>query len=315
MKFKKILMPLVAASLSLTLTACSTTSSNTTTTTDAAKIKVSTSKGEIEVVKSPKNVAVFDVAVLDLIQRYDVKVDKLSTPTMSVNYLKDLIKDKQTLGSMKEPNYEELSKLKPEVIFTAGRQADVLEELKKLGTVAHYVTDTKDFFNSVMKDNVEIAKIFGVEDKVQADKAKFEAKIKEISEKAKASGKKVLIVMTNEGKITAFGPNSRFGFIHSLFGFAAADENIQESSHGNEINYEYISKINPDIIFYVDRNSVVKSKTDANAKTTLDNELVKATKAGQNNAIYELEAQYVYLAPNGLTSFERTMEVLEKAVK
>lgn len=66
--------------------------------------------------------------------------------------------------------------------------------------------------------------------------------------------------MTNEGKITAFGPKSRFGFVHNLLGFEAADANIRASTHGAEINYEYISKVNPDIIFYVDRNSVVKVK-------------------------------------------------------
>lgn len=41
---------------------------------------------------------------------------------MTVPYLEDVIKGKDTLGSLKEPNYEAVSTLKPEVIFTAGRQ-------------------------------------------------------------------------------------------------------------------------------------------------------------------------------------------------
>ncbi|MBF0714196.1 ABC transporter substrate-binding protein [Gemella sp. GH3] len=312
-KFKKILIPFTALTLATTLVACSTNSNSTTQNSNVSKVNVTTSKGDVEVMKNPKNVAVFDIAVLDLMQRYDIKVDNLITPKMSANYVSDLIKDNQKGGSLKEPDYEAISTFKPDVIFAAGRQESVLDELKKLGTVAYFVTDN-NFFDSMMKTNMEIAKIFGVEDKVTKDKEKFEDKIKEISDKAKASGKKVLIVMTNEGKITAFGPNSRFGYIHSLFGFEAADANIQESSHGNEINYEYISKLNPDIIFYVDRNKVVQSKTNANAQSTLDNELVKTTNASKNGQIYELDAQYVYLAPNGLTSFERTMEQIAKAV-
>ena len=315
-KFKKILTPLVAVTLGLTLTACSTTSTQTSSsTTESAKVKIKTSNGEIEVTKNPKNVAVFDIAVLDLIQRYNVKIDNLVTPTISAKYVSELVKDKQTAGSLKEPNYEVLSQAKLDVIFTNNRQNDLLGELGKIAPTAHFVQDHKNFFESMINFNTEVGKVFGVEDKVAADKAKFEAKIKEISEKAKASGKKVLILMTNEGKITAFGEGSRFGFIHTLFGFEAADKNIEVSQHGNEVNYEYISKVNPDIIFYVDRNSVVKSKTDATALKTLDNELVKATTAGQNNAIYELEAQYAYLAANGLTAFEKNMEVVEKAIK
>nr|WP_252344722.1 ABC transporter substrate-binding protein [Gemella sp. zg-1178] len=274
-----------------------------------------TSNGEVEVAKNPKNVAVFDVAVLDFIQRYNIKIENLATAKISVPYLDDVIKGKDTLGSLKDPNYEATSTVKADIIFTAGRQKEFLEELKKLGTVAYFEAQSENAFETMFKHNGEFAKIFGVEDKVAADKVKFEKKIKEVSEKAKASGKKALIIMTNEGKITAFGPKSRFGFVHNLLGFEAADANIEASTHGAEINYEYISKVNPDIIFYVDRNTVVKSKTNANAKTTLDNELVKATTAGKNGAIYELEAQYAYLAPDGLTSFERMIEIVEKAVK
>lgn len=314
MNFKKILLPFTAAAMALTLTACQTTS-NTSTTTDSATVKLTTNKGEVEVAKNPKNVVAFDIAALDLIQRYDVKIDNLITPKVSAKYLESLVAGKDKAGSLKEPNYEEISNFKPDVIFTAGRQADLLDELNKVGKTAHFLIDNKDYYNNMIKVNSEMAKVFGVEDKVKADKEKFDALIKEVSEKAKASGKKVLIVMTNEGKITAFGPQSRFGYVHTLFGYAAADENIEESNHGKEINYEYISKVNPDIIFYVDRNSVVKSKTDANAKSTLDNELVKATNAGKDGAIYEIEAQYAYLAGNGLTAFEKIAEVLAKAVK
>lgn len=313
-KFKKILMPFAAIAMATTLVACSSSSNSTTQNSSMTKVNIETSKGNVEVVKNPKNVAVFDIAVLDLMQRYDVKVENLITPKISANYVSDMIKDTQKGGSLKEPDYEAISTFKPDVIFTAGRQESVLDELKKLGTVAYFTTDNNNFFDSMIKTNMEVAKVFGVEDKVNKDKANFEAKIKEISEKAKSSGKKVLIVMTNEGKITAFGPNSRFGYIHSLFGFEAADPNIQESSHGNEINYEYISKLNPDIIFYVDRNKVVQSKTNANAQSTLDNELVKTTNASKNGQIYELDAEYVYLAPNGLTSFERTIDQIAKAV-
>lgn len=310
-KFKKIIAPIAAAVLAVTLTACGSTKSEN----SAEKIKITTNKGEVEVTKNPKNVAVYDVAVLDMMQRYGIKVDNLLTPKISAKYVADLAKGNDKGGSLKEPNLEEISKFKPDVLFASGRQAKFLDELKKISTVAFFNDSGEDYFGNMMKNNEEIAKVFGVEDKVKADKEKFEKKIKEISDRMKASNKKALVIMTNEGKISAFGKGSRFGFVHDLFGFAPADPNIEVSRHGKEINYEYISKINPDIIIYVDRNSVVKSKTDATATKTLDNELIKATKAMKNGEVYELDAQYAYLAGDGLTAFEKIMEVLEKASK
>lgn len=316
MKLKNFLIPLTAVAMAMTLTACAEKTNdvkNSTQEQSSSTIKLNTKRGELDVVKSPKTVVSFDVAVIDMIQRYNIKVENLVTPKITAKYLEKTVSGKDKAGSFKEPNYEYLSTVKPDVIFANQRQKDLVAELDKVGKTALFINDNKKYFESMMDFNMQIGKVFGVEQKVKEDKEKFEKIIKEISGKAKNNGKKALVIMTNEGKITAFGSNSRFGYIHTLYGFKPVDENIQESTHGNEINYEYISKMNPDIIFYVDRNTVVKSKTNSTASATLDNELIKNTNAGKAGAIYEIEAQYAYLVGNGLTAFEKISEVLAKA--
>ena len=73
--------------------------------------------------------------------------------------------------------------------------------------------------------------------------------------KATATGKKALIILANEGKISAYGPGSRFGILHDVFGFGAVDPNIEVSTHGKDISNEYIVEMNPDYLFVVDRGA------------------------------------------------------------
>ena len=50
--------------------------------------------------------------------------------------------------------------------------------------------------------------------------------------KKQNNGEKALIILANEDKISAYGPNSRFGFIHDVLGVQPVDENIEASTHG-----------------------------------------------------------------------------------
>ena len=60
---------------------------------------------------------------------------------------------------------------------------------------------------------------------------------------------KALIVLGSEGKVSAYGPSSRFGVIHDVFGFKAADEKIEVSTHGQNVTFEYILETNPRYTF------------------------------------------------------------------
>ncbi|MCZ4369735.1 hypothetical protein O3Q50_09670 [Enterococcus lactis] len=44
----------------------------------------------------------------------------------------------------------------------------------------------------------------------------------------------------NEGQLSAYGSGSRFGFIHDLFGFEQTDDQIEASTHGQSVSYEYV---------------------------------------------------------------------------
>lgn len=75
-----------------------------------------------------------------------------------------------------------------------------------------------------------------------------------------------------------------------MFGVKPADDNLDVSTHGQSINFEYIVETNPDYLFVVDRDAVVGD--GAAAKTTIENDLVKGTKAFKEGIIIYLDPAY-----------------------
>ena len=135
------------------------------------------------------------------------------------------------------------------------------------------------------------------------------SKLHAIKEKTASYDAKALILLGSEGKVSAYGPSSRFGLIHDVFGFKAADEKIEVSTHGQNITFEYVLETNPDILFVVDRDAAIGG--DASVKDSIENELVKKTNAYKNGKIIYLNADYWYLSGGGLISMKEMIKEVE----
>lgn len=79
-----------------------------------------------------------------------------------------------------------------------------------------------------------------------------------------------LMVMTNGGKLSAYGPGSRFGMLHDVYGIPAANKDIKVAGHGQAISFEFILKTNPDWLFVLDRDAAI-GREGASAAKLLDN--------------------------------------------
>ncbi|MCG0057167.1 iron ABC transporter substrate-binding protein, partial [Escherichia coli] len=75
------------------------------------------------------------------------------------------------------------------------------------------------------------------EDKVKDELANIDHSIADVKKTAEKLNKNGLVIMANDGKISAFGPKSRYGLIHDVFGVAPADQNIKASTHGQSVSY------------------------------------------------------------------------------
>ncbi|WP_138494002.1 siderophore ABC transporter substrate-binding protein [Paenibacillus pinistramenti] len=271
--------------------------------------------GEAHIQKNPQKVVVFDYGALDTLDKLGVEVAGVPRDNVPP-YLKKYEDSKyENVGSLKEADFEKVNALNPDLIIISGRLQDSYDELNKIAPTIYMQLDTANYMAS-FKENVEtLGRIFGKEQEAEQELAALDSKIKALHDQVTASGKNALIVLANEGKISAFGAGSRFGIIHDVFGFKPADADIEASTHGQSVSFEYVMEKNPDYLFVVDRSAVVAGEGEAApAKQVIENDLVKNTNAYKEGHIVYLDPNYWYLSGGGLESLAEMLQEVESSL-
>lgn len=310
---KKIYSFALVLSMLFALVACG--SEEKAETTSAGETKEMTIKheyGEATVKKNPEKVVVFDFGVLDTLDELDVKVTGVPQAIVPEYLKKYAGKEYTNVGSLKEPDFEAIHAMKPDVIFISARQAELYDQFAEIAPTVFVGMDYTDYMGSFEKNMKLIGEIFEKEDVVAEKLADINASVDEINKEASAADEKALLVLANEGKVSAYGSGSRYGFIHDEFGFKAADEKIEASTHGQSITFEYILEKNPGILFVIDRTAAVGG--EVGAKETIENELVKKTDAFKSGKVIYLDGTNWYLSGGGLQSLKSMIEEVRSAL-
>ena len=323
------LMSVILSMLVLVLAACSssdeettekeTTETEQTETTATEEVSAfpmtikSTTEGYADVTfeKVPEKIVVFDYGFLDTLDTLGVEVTAVAKGNFPESLSKYADDTYLNAGGLKEPLFEDIAAMDPDVIFISGRQADAYEELNEIAPTVFVGTSNDDYLNSFNASVQIAANLFGKQAEVDAELAKIDAAIEEVKAISAASEEKALVTLYNE-TISAYGPGegSRFGFVHSVYGFAAAEDNLENSNHGAQISYEQILEINPDILFVVDR--LAATGEESNISEAFNNDLVNKTTAAQNGKVIYLNGALWYLAGGGLTSeLAKVQEIID----
>jgi iron complex transport system substrate-binding protein len=269
--------------------------------------------GETKVKKNPQKIVVFDFGVLDSLDKLGVEVTGVPQANIPPYLAKYKDAKYKNVGSLVEADFEKVNAIKPDLIIISGRLSTAYEELSKIGPTIFLGVDSAKYMESYTENAKTLGQIFGKEAQVESELAKVNDTVKTVSQKVKASGKNALIVLANEGAISAYGAGSRFGIIHDVLGFTPIDPSIQVTTHGQSISFEFIAEKNPDYLFIVDRGAAVGGESAA--KKTIENELVKKTKAFKDGNIVYLDQNYWYLSGGGLISVSEMVKEIEKSVK
>lgn len=312
---KKFFMLFLVLTLAVVGVACNNADSDSATpeANSGEKITVEHELGKTEVTKNPKRVIVFDFGVLDTLDKLGIEVialPKTNIPSYLAKYNDNKYED---VGSLKEPDFEKISELSPDLIIISTRQSELYNEFTKIAPTIYVAIDTKDYLNSFEKNMKTLGQIFGKEAEVEQELNAIRASVDNVKQKATASNKKALIILANDNKISAYGPQSRFGIIHDVLGLAPVDTNIEASTHGQSISFEYVVEKNPDILYVIDRGAVVEN--NASAKQTVENDLVKKTKAYQDGNIVYLDPNIWYLSGGGLQSMNEMIKEIDQSIK
>lgn len=287
----------------------------------AQTVQIKHASGTTAVPSSPKKVIVLDAATLDNLSALDVNAaggPVAGVPTMSTT-AKPLPRHlarynaAEKIGTMFEPNYEKIHAAKPDLIIVGGRSQAKYAQLAKIAPTIDLTPDRTNLVASA-KNNVNLlAGLFGKQARARELTDKLDASIATLKGQAANAGTG-LIVLTTGGKMSAYGPGSRFGVLHDSFGIKPAVARLDTSNHGQAISFEFIGKTNPDWLFVIDRDAAI-GREGASAQKFLDNELVRQSNAWKNKRVVYLDGFNWYtLGGAGITAMQENIDQLSRAL-
>ena len=299
----KNLFNILFAAITLTFTACD----NPGRTAAGETVSVQHELGTAQVPVQPRRVVVFDVGTLETLDELHIPVVGIPKDYMA-KHLEKYRKDPnvQDAGSIIQPNLERVNQIKPDLVVISAVTSREYEQLSKIAPTIYLGVKNENYMQSVIDNLNTIGDIFGVRDKTDQKVAEIERKIETAVKTISASPKKSMVLMYNAGAFSTFGNNSRYGFLYTDLKAVPADENKQAGVHGTVVSSEYISRVNPDILYIIDRNEIMLGeKTD---KNEIENALIQKTNAFKNNRIIHVDPNVWYLSGGGTYSLNRMLD-------
>jgi len=275
----------------------------------AQEIVIRTAKGAETVLKNPKTLVVYDLFSLDTLDALGVQLKGRPVKTY-VDYIDNFVPNPVPIGASSEPNYEAVVKMNPDLFVIGGGSSKLMEPLSKIAPTIDMFVRGNDNVAIMLERLEDFGKITGKEIKAEELKTAFWAKMEEAKKAVKGKGK-ALVVLTNGGKLSTYGTSSRFGWFYDHVGMEEAVKDVNGKAHGESISFEFIAKANPDYILVIDRSAAIGRKSEA-AAVTLDNPLVKNTKAGKKNNIIFLSPGPAYSTGGG---YQGMMIILDDIIK
>ncbi len=273
-----------------------------------AETLVKHAKGEIVLQSVPQRVLVYDLASLDTLSALGVEVAGVPGGVKPDYLEKYNAPEVPKIGSVFEPDFETVSAAAPDLIIVGGRSSAKYADLARIAPTIDLTPDFGDFVASAKTNIQTLGSIFGKDAEAKALVDKLDASIAELKGKAEKVGKGMLLLTTG-GKLSTFGPGSRFGILFSEYGVEPVDTSIKVGMHGQPASFEYILDKNPDWIFIIDRDAAIGHQ-GGGALKLLDNEIVGKTTAWQKGHVVALDPVSWYLIGGGVTSLQREVDQL-----
>lgn len=262
----------------------------------AEPVTIETARGPVAL-ERPERVVVFDIAALDTLDALGVTpvgaTDQFYLPVL--DHLKGKL---EPVGTLFEPDFEAVAALEPDLIIIGGRSATQYDALAAIAPTIDMTIDGAHALTEEARDRI-LAYGTLFEKKAEADALAGQlGTAVEAARAAVADKGNGLVILTNGTKMSAFGPGSRFGWIHTELGLPATVVTSYEGSHGESVSFEFIQKANPDWLVVIDRAAAVGA-TGESARQTLDNPLVAETTAWKDQNLVFLDPTSIYIANGG----------------
>ncbi|PRX37739.1 iron complex transport system substrate-binding protein [Meinhardsimonia xiamenensis] len=277
---------------------------------DARTVTIETAAGLAEVPYAPDVVVALDLAAIDTLDA--LGVDLAGVPAITPPaYLAPAFEGTPTVGTLFEPDLEALAVMAPDLIVAGGRSQARVAALREIAPTIDMTIWGDDIVGQARARLTAYATIFGKQERAGQLLASLDEALAETRAAVEGKGN-ALIILTNGGKISAYGDDSRFGWLHTALGLPEAHPEIAAETHGESVSFEFIAEVNPDWLIVIDRAAAIGQEGEA-AAATLDNPLVAGTTAGRNGQIVHLDSAAIYLAGGGIQSMMILLEQIRSA--
>jgi iron complex transport system substrate-binding protein len=264
----------------------------------AEPVTIETARGPVAL-ERPERVVVFDIAALDTMDALGI-VPVGVPDTLYFPNLAPLEDQAESVGTLFEPNFETVAALEPDLIVIGGRSAAQYDALAAIAPTIDMTIGGGALTDDARARLLAYGSLFGKEAAAEELAQGYDAALADARAAVKDKGTGV-VLLTNGPKISAFGPGSRFGWVHDELGLPAAATTTYEGSHGESVSFEFLQKANPDWMVVVDRAAAVGQSADS-ARQTLDNPLVHETTAWKEDHLVFLDPASMYIANGGIRS-------------
>lgn len=277
----------------------------------AGPLQVHTADGPVTLPQVPQTIVALDAAAIDTLSALGVVPQGIASP-LFVEAVEGQIAGATVVGTLFEPDFEKIAALSPDVIVIGARAASQADPLRKIAPVLNMAVG-QDVLADGMARLAAFGTLTGRSDKADDLAQALDAKVARARALVAGRGT-ALIVMTNGPKVSVFGPQSRFGWLHTSLGWETAKSDIAVSPHGEAVSFEYIAEANPDTLLIIDRGRAVAQGL-GNAEATLDNRLVAGTKAAQAGQIIYLSPAEIYVTGGGVQALNVTLDEIIAALE
>ena len=286
-----------------------------------AQITVQHAKGAATVPLKPQRVVVYDLAALDVMHSLQLPVAGVAKADYP-DYLQSYAGAKyQAAGSLFIPDYEALSRIKPDLIVVAGRSAAKYDVLSKIAPTLDLSVNGQQLLADMERNVTTLASLYGKQAQGQQLMTKVRGEVDALKAVA-ARAEPGLLVLAVNTNMSAQPPGARFGLLHDVLGIQPLLAADPSKPRGVPMKMDDIARLNPAWIYVIDRNAATGTQTDKEGKPVIasqqlfDNAQIQGTQAGQKGRVVFLDPKGWYLLGSaGPTAMLRNVAQIKGALQ
>lgn len=264
------------------------------------QITVQHARGTTSVPHKPRRVVVYDLAALDAMHALQLPVAGVPKADYP-DYLKAYADARYPVaGTMFIPDYEALSRIRPDLILVAGRSASKYDALSKIAPTLDLSVKGTQLLDDMERNVTTLAQLYDRQAQGQELMAQVHAEVDSLKAVASLAEPGLLVLAVNT-HMSAQPPGARFGLLHDVLGVKPALAADPSKARGIPLKMDDIARLSPPWIYVIDRNAGTGTQVDKDGKPVVpskqlfDNAQIQGTQAGQKGRVVFLDPKGWYL--------------------